>query len=132
MIFCGRVAQRIRRPTSNRKIVGSSPIVVKYFQFSQSVTWLNNHTNFSFCNYRKFYKSKGVIQSVVVKNKTRRNFSITNQRVEGSSPIVVKKSFSFFLFVNVLRLSQTHFLVLIKISSKIREWLKGDGDNGEY
>ena len=26
----GRVAQRIRRPTSNRKIVGSNPIVVEF------------------------------------------------------------------------------------------------------
>ena len=28
----GRVAQRIRRPTSNRKIVGSIPIVVMTFR----------------------------------------------------------------------------------------------------
>ena len=29
----GRVAQWIRRPTSNRKIVGSIPIVVKIFAY---------------------------------------------------------------------------------------------------
>ena len=30
--MAGRVAQRIRRPTSNRKIVGSIPIVVSFLQ----------------------------------------------------------------------------------------------------
>ena len=35
-ILYGRVAQRIRRPTSNRKIVGSIPIVVIIFLFPGS------------------------------------------------------------------------------------------------
>ena len=35
----GRVAQRIRRPTSNRKIVGSIPIVVNFAMKLNSKKW---------------------------------------------------------------------------------------------
>ena len=39
----GRVAQWIRRPTSNRKIVGSIPIVVSFFFYVSFVSYHIDH-----------------------------------------------------------------------------------------
>ena len=60
----GRVAQRIRRPTSNRKIVGSNPIVVEFskcehgkgsvdsiFRIKVAVIFVDVNVNISFLFY---------------------------------------------------------------------------------